>query len=207
MPGGRTTRTESILDRREVLAGLFPNPDRYLLVAGLAGAARDAAAYTFEANNLITLGGAMGGAVSLGLGMALSTPDNQVAVITGDGELLMNIGVLATVASVMPGNFSIVCIDNGRHMETGGQPSHTSRKTNLAVMADGAGLASTLTIDSSAELADGAAFLVESSAPRFLCVRVAPGPPADYKRDWDLAAGRLRFRNAFIGRQAGERSP
>ena len=198
---------EATLDRREVLASLFPNPDRYLLVAGLAGTARDVAAYTFEANNLITLGGAMGGAVSLGLGMALSTPDDQVAVITGDAELLMNIGALATVASVMPGNFSIVCIDNERHMETGGQPSHTSRDTNLAVMAEGAGLPSTLTIDRSAELADAATFLVESAAPRFLCVRVVPGPPADYKRDWDLAAGRLRFRNAFIGRHAGKSNP
>ena len=197
--------TASALDRREVLAGLFPDPERYLLVAGLAGSARDAAAYTSEADNLITLGGAMGGAVSLGLGMALSAPDDQVAVITGDGELLMNVGVLATVASVMPGNFSIVCIDNGRHMETGGQPGHTSRRTNLAAMADGAGLASTLTIDSAAELADAAKFLIEAPAPRFLCVRVAPGPPADYKRDWDLAAGRLRFRKAYMGRQSRDR--
>ena len=207
MQGRLTKMIESTLDRREVLASLFPNPDRYLLVAGLAGAARDVAAYTYESDNVITLGGAMGGAVSLGLGMALSTPDDQVAVVTGDAELLMNIGVLATVASVMPGNFSIVCIDNGRHMETGGQPSHTSQNTNLAVMAEGAGLASTLTIDSSAELVDAAAFLTESAAPRFLCVRVAPGPPADYKRDWDLAAGRLRFRNAFVDRHAGKLSP
>ncbi len=190
--------TESTLDRRQVLAGLFPDPDRYLLVAGLAGTAKDAAAYTSEADNLITLGGAMGGAVSLGLGMALSAPDDQVAVITGDGELLMNVGVLATVASAMPGNLSIVCIDNGRHGETGGQPGHTSRRTNLAVMADGAGLPSTLTIDSAVEFADAAKFLIESPAPRFLCVRVAPGPPADYKRDWDLAAGRLRFRKAYL---------
>ena len=197
--------TDSTLDRREILAGLFPDPERYLLVAGLAGAARDAAAYTSEADNLITLGGAMGGAVSLALGMALSAPDDQVAVVTGDGELLMNVGVLATVASVMPGNFSIVCIDNGRHMETGGQPGHTSRRTNLAAMADGAGLASTLTIDSAAELADAAKFLIEAPAPRFLCVRVAPGPPADYKRDWDLAAGRLRFRKAYAGRRSSDR--
>ena len=192
--------TESTLDRRDVLAGLFPDPDRFLLVAGLAGAARDAAAYTSEADNLITLGGAMGGAVSLGLGMALSAPDDQVAVITGDGELLMNVGVLATVASAMPANFSIVCIDNGRHGETGGQSGHTSRRTNLAVMAEGAGLPSALTIDSAAQFADAAKFLSESPAPRFLCVRVAPGPPADYKRDWDLAAGRLRFRKAYLAR-------
>jgi phosphonopyruvate decarboxylase len=189
---------ESSLDRRDVLARLFPDPDRYLLVAGLAGAARDSAAFTSEADNLIALGGAMGGAVPMALGMALSAPDDEVCVITGDGELLMNAGALATVASAMPGNLSIVCIDNGRHMETGGQPGHTSRHTDLAKMAEGAGLPSTLTVDSLAGLDDAAKFLIESRAPRLLCVRVAPGPPADYKRDWDLAAGRLRFRKAYL---------
>ena len=114
------TMEQSNLDRRDVLAALFPDPDRYLLVAGLAGAARDTAAYTSEADNLIALGGAMGGAVPMALGMALSAPGDEVAVITGDGELLMNIGALASVASMMPANLSIVCIDNGRHMETGG---------------------------------------------------------------------------------------
>jgi phosphonopyruvate decarboxylase len=190
--------TESSLDRRDVLARLFPDPDRYLLVAGLAGTARDSAAFTSEADNLIALGGAMGGAVPMALGMALSAPGDQVCVVTGDGELLMNVGALATVASAMPGNFSIVCIDNGRHGETGGQLGHTSHHTDLAKMAEGAGMPSTLTVDSPAGLEGAANFLIESRSPRFLCVRVAPGPPADYNRDWDLAAGRLRFRAAYL---------
>jgi phosphonopyruvate decarboxylase len=198
--------TESTLDRRDVLARLFPEPERYLLVTGLAGSARDAAALTSEGDNLITMGGAMGGAVSMGLGIALAAPADQVAVITGDGELLMNVASLATVASMMPANFSIVCIDNGRHQETGGQRGHTARRTNLAVMADGAGLPSTMTIDSAGELAAAAEFLIGSPAPRFLCVRVSSGPPADYKRDWDLAACRLRFRKAYLDRQ-GSRHP
>ncbi len=197
--------TEATLDRRELLTRLFPEPDRYLLVAGLAGAARDAAALTAEADNLITLGGAMGGAVSMALGIALAAPADQVAVITGDGELLMNVGALATVASMMPANFSIVCIDNARHLETGGQPGHTARRTDLAVMADGAGLPSTMTIHEPAELAAAAAFLIEAPAPRVLCARVMAGPPADYKRDWDLVACRLRFRNAYLGRQGTDR--
>ncbi len=192
---------EPTLDRRDVLARLFPDPGRYLLVAGLAGSARDAAALTAEADNLITLGGAMGGAVSMALGVALAAPSEAVAVITGDGEMLMNVGALATVASMMPANLSIVCIDNARHLETGGQPGHTARRTDLAVMADGAGLPSTMTIDSPAQLDAAAEFLIESPAPRFLCVRVSPGPPADYKRDWDLAACRVRFRNAYLDRQ------
>ncbi len=192
------------IDRRDLLPQLIPDPDRYLIVSGLAGAAKDTAAYTSEADNLLTLGGAMGAALSMGLGVALSAPDEQVAVITGDGELIMNIGALATVASMMPANLTIVCIDNGVHGETGGQPGHTSRRTNLALMAEGAGLPSTLTIDAPEQIPAAAKFLIEAPAPRFLCVRVQPGPPAAYKRDFDLAACRLRVREAYLdGKRAG----
>lgn len=195
---------DSTIDRRDLLTQLMPDPDRYLIITGLAGAARDVAAYTSETDNVLTLGGAMGAAVSIGLGVALSAPDEQVAVVTGDGELLMNVGALATVASMMPDNLTIICIDNGCHGETGGQPGHTSRRTDLALMADGAGLPSTLTVDAPAQLTGAAKFLTEAPAPRFLCVRVQDGPPAAYKRDWDLAACRLRFRQAYLDRkQAG----
>lgn len=189
------------IDRRELLAQLIPDPDRYLMVSGLAGASKDIAAHTREADNLLTMGGAMGAAVSIGLGVALSAPDEQVAVITGDGELMMNVGSLATVASMMPGNLSIICVDNGAHGETGGQAGHTSRRTNLALMADGAGLPSTLTIDRPDQIAGAAKFLLEAPAPRFLCVRVQPGPPTAYKRDWDLADCRQRFRKAYLERK------
>jgi phosphonopyruvate decarboxylase len=144
----------------------------------------------------------MGAAVSMGLGIALSAPREQVAVITGDGELLMNVGALATVASMMPDNLSIVCIDNASHGETGGQPGHTARRTNLAKMAEGAGLPSTFTISTPAEVAAGAAFLTVAPAPRFLWVRVKAGPPSEFKRNWDLAACRVRFRNAYLARTA-----
>ncbi len=195
--------TEPSLDRREILPHLFPEPDDYLFVTGLAGAARDTAALTSEADNLLTLGGAMGAAVSIGLGMALSAPDERVAVVTGDGELLMNVGALATVASMMPDNLSIVCIDNGCHGETGGQPGHTARRTDLALMAQGAGIPSTMTLERAEQLADAARFLREAPAPRFLLIRVLPGPPCDYKRDWDFAACRVRFRDAYLARTAG----
>jgi phosphonopyruvate decarboxylase len=193
------------LDRRDILPRLIPKPDKYLIVTGLAGAAKDTAAYTKEAANVITLGGAMGAAVSMGLGVALSAPDEAVAVITGDGELMMNVGALATVASMMPGNLSIICVDNGCHGETGGQPGHTSRRTNLALMAEGAGIPSTLTVERADQLDPAASFLIEAPAPHFLWVRVMPGPSSDYKRNWDLVEGRLKFRNAYLGRQANRR--
>ena len=75
---------DSTIDRKTLLPQLFPNPENYLLLAGLAGTAKDSAAWTQEADNLITLGGAMGAAVSMGLGMALAAPDRQIAVLTGE---------------------------------------------------------------------------------------------------------------------------
>ena len=190
---------EFTLDRRDILPKLIPQPDRYLIITGLAGAAKDTADYTKEAANAVTLGGAMGAGVSMGLGVALSAPNEEVMVITGDGELMMSVGSLATVASMMPDNLSIICIDNG---ETGGQPGHTSRRTNLALMAEGAGIPSTLTVETADQLDAAAKFLVEAPAPRFLWVRVKPGPSSDYKRNWDLVEGRLKFRNAYLARQS-----
>lgn len=186
------------LDRRDLLPKIFPDQEKYLFVSGLAGASRDAADLTLEGDNIFTMGGAMGAAVPIALGMALCAPDRRVAAITGDGELLMNIGCLASVASAAPDNLSIVCIDNGRHGETGNQPSHTAGRTNLEMMAKGAGIASVLTVSRPEDLEEAARFLVEAPAPRFLWARVLPGPPSDWIRNWHLADCRTKFRNALL---------
>ncbi len=191
--------SEPTLDRRDLLAWLFPTPGDYLFISGLAGSARDAAALTDDGDNLFTMAGTMGAAVSVGLGVALSAPQSQIAVITGDGELLMNVGALATVATTHPGNLSIVCIDNGCHGETGGQTGHTAHRTDLALMARGAGFDSIMTLEKPDRIDAAAKFLSEAPAPRFLLARVTPGPPSTYKRNLDPAACRLRFRNAYLG--------
>lgn len=190
--------TDPTLDRRDLLPRLFPTPDSYLIITGLAGSARDAAALTGDGDNLFTMAGTMGSAVSMGLGVALAAPGAQVAVITGDGELLMNVGALATVASMAPDNLTIVCMDNGCHGETGGQRGHTSRRTDLALMGKGAGLPSTMTLSAADQIDDAVRFLAEAPAPRLLVARVTDGPPAAFKRNMDPAACRLRFRNAYL---------
>ena len=185
------------LDRRDLLPALFPDADNWLFVSGLAGASRDAAALTDDGPNLYTMAGAMGAAVPMGLGMALSAPDRQVAVITGDGELLMGLGALITVASASPGNLTIICQDNAMHGETGGQRGHTGRGADIEAMARGAGMTSTLTISAPGDLPGAHAFLTEAPGPRLLVARVQAGPPMAYKRDMDLAACRVRFRDHY----------
>jgi thiamine pyrophosphate-dependent acetolactate synthase large subunit-like protein len=189
------------IDRRELLPLLFPNQEDWLFVSGLAGASKDTAALTGDGANVYTMAGAMGAAVSIGLGMALSAPDRKIAAINGDGEMLMGIGSLVTVASEAPQNLTIVCQDNSMHGETGGQTGHTAATANLEAIARGAGISSAMTISEPSQIADAAKFVAEAPGPRFLLARVLPTPPSVFKRNLDMAACRVRFQ---LGLAAGK---
>ena len=179
-----------VLDRREVIPRLIPNPDRYLIVARLCGA---------EGTNYYTMAGAMGGAVAMGLGLALARPDRRVLCVTGDGELLMNIGGLATVAVMNPANFGIICVDNGHYRETGNQLSHTGYATDLAVMASGAGIKQVRTVAEEGQIDEAAAMVRGGNATFFLNVKVHDGPSADVKRSLDANYTKAVFRKALLG--------
>lgn len=86
------------------------------------------------------LRGGMGLTASIGLGVALAQPQRKVFVLDGDGSLLMNMGVLATIADQAPANLVHIVFDNEQWGETGHQPSHTARVTDLAAVAQGAGI-------------------------------------------------------------------
>ena len=189
--------TEVTLNRIGALPKIFPNPDDYLFVTGLAGPARDAAALTTDGANMFTMAGCMGAAMTMGLGMALGAPDREVVVIAGDGEMMMNIGSLATIASQAPKNLTIVCVDNGGHGETGGQDGHTSKRTDLAKVADGFGIDNILTVTSEAGLKGAADFVKSGTGPRFLWLRVMAGDPTKFKRNMNPMECRVRFKTAF----------
>src|SRR5882672_8757377 len=87
-----------VLDRIQAVPALIGKHQDFLIVTGLAGTSRDIAALTADGAHTYTMAGAMGGACMIGLGLALARRDKQVLVVTGDGELLMNIGSLATIA-------------------------------------------------------------------------------------------------------------
>jgi len=188
-----------VLDRCEAVPALIGNPADFLIVTGLAGTARDIAALTHDSAQIYTMAGAMGGAVMIGLGLALARPDKRVLVETGDGEILMNVGALATVAILNPANFSILVVDNGHYGETGWQKSHTSLGVDLEKIAIGSGIQRTRTVAAESELADGARFLREGNRVAFVVLRVAPAEPPSYKRNFDPAACRNRFRTALLG--------
>jgi thiamine pyrophosphate-dependent acetolactate synthase large subunit-like protein len=119
------TRSEHFpLRRREVALALTADRADMLVVAGLGSTAWDVTAAADHPLNF-PLWGAMGGAAMIGLGLALAQPDRRVLVITGDGEMLMGLGSLATIAVQRPANLAVVVFDNERYGETGMQPTHT----------------------------------------------------------------------------------
>jgi thiamine pyrophosphate-dependent acetolactate synthase large subunit-like protein len=189
-----------ILDRREAVPALLGNPNDFLIVAGLAGTAKDIGHITKDGANAYCLAGVMGAACMMGLGLALARPDKRVLAITGDGELLMNVGALATIAIMNPPNLSIVCVDNGHYGETGYQKSHTCLGVDLEKIASGAGIRATRTIEKQAEIADGARMIRESNGTCFVLLRVKPTDPPGFKRNLDPAFCRDRFRAALPAR-------
>lgn len=173
-------------DRRAFVAQLIAAMPDALIVTGLGSAAYDVYAAGDRDKNYY-LWGAMGGSTSIGLGLALAQPECSVVVITGDGEQLMGIGSLGTIAAKQPKNLSIVVLDNGHFGETGMQRSHTSLGTDLVAVAKGFGIAdarSTCSLDEVATIAErGVArqgtqfvqvFIEASEPPRALPPRDGP---------------------------------
>ena len=133
----------------------------------------------------------------MGLGLALARPDKRVLVVTGDGELLMNLGALAVIAVMNPPNLAILCIDNGHYGETGWQKSHTSLGVDLEKIAAGAGIQRTHTVAVEADIPEGARILREGNASAFVLLRVKPTEPPPFRRNFDPSLLRDRFRSAL----------
>lgn len=188
------------LDRCEAVPRLIGSHEDFLIVSGLAGTSKDMASLTGDGPNLYSMAGAMGAATGMGLGLALAQPDKRVLVITGDGELLMNIGTLATISVLKPPNLSIVCVDNGHYGETGYQLSHTSLGVDLEQIAIGSGIKVTKTVETDEQIAEGARILRETNGTSFVVLRVNPGEPPAVKRLLSPDAVRVRFRMGLLGR-------
>jgi thiamine pyrophosphate-dependent acetolactate synthase large subunit-like protein len=162
----------NLLDRRAVVKSLLADRKGAIAVGGLGASTYDIAAAGDHDRNFY-LWGAMGGAVMIGLGLALAQPKLPVVVITGDGEMLMGLGSLATVGLQKPGNLSIVVLDNEAYGETGGQMSHTASAANLVGVAKACGIADARTLETMAEIETFASSLQDVSAgPRFASVKI-----------------------------------
>ena len=167
------TQASNLLDRREAVRALLADRGNLLVISGLGSSSYD----VFDAGDHdgnFYLWGAMGGAAVMGLGLAQAQPQRPVLVITGDGEQLMGVGSLLTIAARAPANLSIAVLDNGHFGETGMQRSHSGLGARLDAIATGAGFRSAVEITDM----DGiAAFRSDvkrlSGGPRLALIRIA----------------------------------
>jgi len=170
--------TQSALDRREVVARLLAGRDGLLVVTGLGSPTYDVHAAGDHDGNYY-LWGAMGAAALVGLGLAQTQPDRTVVVITGDGEQLMGLGGLATIAVTNPQNLVVVVIDNNHFGETGMQVSHTGHGLDLAAVARSCGFSEArMACDTGGVEEIARALHAPASGARFFVIKVkAENPP------------------------------
>jgi thiamine pyrophosphate-dependent acetolactate synthase large subunit-like protein len=195
------TKKSSGLDRRKVVAALLANRGDALVVTGLGSPTYDTYAAGDHDLNFY-LWGAMGGAAMAGLGLALAQPKRRVLVITGDGEMLMGIGSLATIACEAPKNLVIAVINNGHYGETGMQRAHTARGVDLVGIAKGAGFKSATPIDSMAGLQRWLPECHGKTGPVFADIKVSADPAPMRLPLRDGTAIKHRFRTALLGANA-----
>ena len=162
----------NLLDRRDVVKTLLANRKEAIAIGGLGASTNDITAAGDHARNFYLWGG-MGGAAMIGFGLALAQPDLPVLVITGDGEMLMGMGSLATIGLQKPGNLSIVVLDNECYGETGGQMSHTASAADLVGVAKACGITDSRAISTMAEVETFAASIQDvATGPRFASVKI-----------------------------------
>jgi thiamine pyrophosphate-dependent acetolactate synthase large subunit-like protein len=194
--------TAAPLDRRAVVKALLVPRGDLLIVAGLGAPAWDTTAAGDHPLNF-PLWGAMGSAAMVGLGLALAQPRRPVLVLTGDGEMLMGLGSLATIGVQRPLNLAIVVLDNERYGETGMQPTHTAHGVDLAAIAAASGFAASKTIRAMTDVPALAATLRVGRGPLFAQVKIAADSPPLVLPPRDGGLLKDRFRAALLGPDAG----
>jgi len=184
------------LDRRAAIRILLDNRDDLLLVTGLGSTSWDAASAGDDPRNFY-LWGAMGSAALVGLGLAIAQPKHRVLVVTGDGEMLMGLGGLATIGVQRPPNLAVAVFDNGHYGETGMQPSHTEAGVELVGVARACGIKETFEVSDEMGLREFAGRVHKSATTLFARVAIRADEPPRVLPPRDGVYLKNRFRRAI----------
>jgi len=190
-----------IFERRAAMKTLLAErPNNLFVVPGLGSCTWDAFAAGDDDRNFY-LWGAMGGAAMIGLGLALAKPNLRVAVVTGDGEMLMGLGSLATIGVQKPKNLVVIVFDNGHYGETGMQASHTQGGVDLVSVARSCGFDRVLDVADEAGLKELAALLANYQGTLFARVPIAADDPPRVlpEKDGVIIKDRVRRAAAAAG--------
>ena len=186
-----------MMQRRTVVAALLENrPADMVVVSSLGNPTWDVASVGDHALNFNFIG-AMGQAGPFALGLAMARPEKRIVLFAGDGELLMSLGVLATIANQAPANLAVVALDNESYVETGSQPSATAGPTDLEAVARACGFVHTRAVVDETPL-DGIRVMVwEGEGPLFVNIKIlAEALPLVFPYSFDGAMAMNRFRGA-----------
>ena len=136
-----------MIDRRSFVQKLLSNrKDNLRVVSGLGTSTWDLMSAGDDKRNFGFIG-AMGQAVPFALGLSIAKPNLRIVLFTGDGDMLMSLGSMATLANHPMSNLTVLVMDNESYVETGSQPTATAGKTNLELIAKGSGIENSYTID------------------------------------------------------------
>ena len=192
---------KKLLHRRDVVAQLLKDRGELMAVSGLGAPASDITSMGDHDLNF-PMWGAMGGATMIGLGLALAQPKRKTLVVTGDGEMLMGVGALATIAVMQPKNLYVVVLDNEHYGETGMQETHTGHGVDLAGMAKAAGFTHALNIDDQAGVARLRDLIYQGDGPLFAQVKIDPEKLTMVLPPREGSFIKNRFRIALLGPNA-----
>ena len=198
------------LQRRPLVKTILAGADDGLLVIAGLGSSNWDITEAGDRPLKMPLWGGMGATVGMGLGLAIAKPTKRVLVITGDGDMLMSLGTLATVAAQQPDNLAICVLDNEKFGETGNQATHTSPRNNgptdsgagtdLSVVARGCGIADSGVVRDAGEVAQLVKDLRTRKGPVFRVVKVIVEKLEFVMPPQDGAHLKDRFRAALLGR-------
>ena len=172
-----------------------------MVISGLGAPASDITS-AGDHNLNFPMWGAMGGASMIGLGLALAQPNRKTLVVTGDGEMLMGLGALATIAIMKPKNLYVLVLDNEHYGETGMQETHTGHGVDLAGMAAAAGFAHAIKIDDREGVVKLRKMLYQGDGPLFAQVKIEPEKVPMVLPPREGSFIKNRFRIALLGPNA-----
>ncbi len=158
--------------RRPLVADMMSRRGDALVVTGLGSPTYDVSAAGEHPGTFYFWGG-MGLTAAAGLGLAMARPDRRVVVVTGDGDMMMGIGSLATIAGVAPSNIAILVLDNQSFGETGKQTGLTAGRCDIAAVAEGMGFRNAMTVATPDGYDGLAELLFEKDGPNMGVARVA----------------------------------
>ena len=144
------------------------------IVAASGTAGRNWADISTHQKRDVVMGGAMGQTTSSVFGLALGLPDEKVVLFDSEGALLMNLGILATIAGKKPKNFYHFVLDNECYATTGGQPVPNATDIDYAALAKGAGYASSHHFDDLEEFATDLEGILNEQGPVFISIKIVP---------------------------------